>query len=96
MALGIKVDHVSEPGKRVATKERRCPGCRSWYALYEHWDCPNCGEPGPVYSPVMYKAKLDGHLFRQAEACERQDKMEKAAFQEMKRTGGYDIGPLRA
>ena len=44
----------------------------------------------------MYRAKLDGHLFRQAEACERQDKMEKAAFQEMKRTGGYDIGPLRA
>lgn len=94
MTVGINVNHVSEPGRIVSTKQRRCPGCRSWYMLYEHWDCPECGEPGPTFSKTMYKARLDGHLFRQAEAAERQDRKEKAAFREMERRGGYDIGAL--
>jgi hypothetical protein len=78
-------------------REVRCNGCRSWFAADEAV-CPSCGHERPGYNRWLRTAKLNSHLYAQAEAAVAEEKRYKESVQEEIRTArrlGIEPAPER-
>lgn len=53
--------------------EVRCNGCRHWFSA-GLWDCPRCGKERAGWNRALHVAMLNGHLYKQAEASEKEEK----------------------
>jgi hypothetical protein len=65
-------------------RQVRCNGCRSWFAS-ELAACPGCGRERPAYNRWLRTAKLNSHLYAQAEAAAGQDEAYRRSLAEEQR-----------
>lgn len=66
----------------------RCYDCRAFFDI-KQLQCTECGAPRRGFNSYLYTAKMNNHLFAQAESAERERKVASAMAR------GYEPEPPR-
>ena len=75
--------------------EVRCGGCRHWFPS-DQYGCERCGWERPAWNRHLHVANLNGHLFKQAEAAEADERsFRQSVAEEYRMCKRYGVEPGR-